>query len=266
MAKVDLGGVWRTVGGRRIFIKDGEDLETAMKESGKFKKSEIKDKDKDKNKKEDVKEKETNNEDKIKELEEKLENAKGFLEKAKIKEEIDALKKGYKNVEEYRKISEEKREKAVKEANKEREERKKYIAEQKRIEEENGYKMFHRPNEDGATGDDITKGDVSFPKDFYDKPQNYGNMNDKTFKESFEALKSIKGNPDKEITIYRATTGDTINDGDWITLSKEYANIHNQSNLNGQGKILELKVKASEIRFAGDDINEFGYFPKKKKK
>ena len=32
----DLGGVWRTVGGRRIFIKDGEDLATAMKRSGKF--------------------------------------------------------------------------------------------------------------------------------------------------------------------------------------------------------------------------------------
>ncbi len=34
----DVGGVWRTVGGRRIFIKDGEDLETAMKNSGKFNK------------------------------------------------------------------------------------------------------------------------------------------------------------------------------------------------------------------------------------
>jgi hypothetical protein len=33
----DAGGVWRTVGGRRIFIKDGEDLTTAMKNSGKFK-------------------------------------------------------------------------------------------------------------------------------------------------------------------------------------------------------------------------------------
>ena len=30
-------GVWRTVGGRRIFIKDGEDLASAMKKSGKFK-------------------------------------------------------------------------------------------------------------------------------------------------------------------------------------------------------------------------------------
>lgn len=33
----ETGGVWRTVGGRRIFIKDGQDLASAMKESGKFK-------------------------------------------------------------------------------------------------------------------------------------------------------------------------------------------------------------------------------------
>lgn len=34
-------GVWRTVGGRRIFIKEGQDLATAMKESGKFSKKQI---------------------------------------------------------------------------------------------------------------------------------------------------------------------------------------------------------------------------------
>lgn len=39
MASNDIGGVWRTVGGRRIFIRDGSDLPTAMKESGKFNKS-----------------------------------------------------------------------------------------------------------------------------------------------------------------------------------------------------------------------------------
>lgn len=32
-------GVWRTVGGRRIFIANGEDLKSAMKNSGKFGKS-----------------------------------------------------------------------------------------------------------------------------------------------------------------------------------------------------------------------------------
>ncbi len=36
MVDNDIGGVWRTVGGRRIFIKNGQDLSTAMRESGKF--------------------------------------------------------------------------------------------------------------------------------------------------------------------------------------------------------------------------------------
>ena len=39
-------GVWRTVGGRRIFIKEGQDLASAMKESGKF--GNVKKNDKDK--------------------------------------------------------------------------------------------------------------------------------------------------------------------------------------------------------------------------
>ncbi|MBR6907743.1 hypothetical protein IKN40_04555, partial [bacterium] len=30
-------GVWRTIGGRRVFIRDGQSLSDAMKESGKFK-------------------------------------------------------------------------------------------------------------------------------------------------------------------------------------------------------------------------------------
>lgn len=40
----DIGGVWRTVGGRRIFIKEGQDLASAMKESGKFSKKDVKNK------------------------------------------------------------------------------------------------------------------------------------------------------------------------------------------------------------------------------
>lgn len=40
----DIGGVWRTVGGRRIFIKDGQDLASAMKESRKFSNKQSKDK------------------------------------------------------------------------------------------------------------------------------------------------------------------------------------------------------------------------------
>ena len=35
----EVGGVWRTIGGRRVFIKNGQNLSDAMKESGKFKKT-----------------------------------------------------------------------------------------------------------------------------------------------------------------------------------------------------------------------------------
>ena len=34
----DIGGVWRTIGGRKVFIKTGQNLADAMRESGKFKK------------------------------------------------------------------------------------------------------------------------------------------------------------------------------------------------------------------------------------
>lgn len=37
--KEELDGVWRTIGGRRVFIRKGQDLSSAMKESGKFKTS-----------------------------------------------------------------------------------------------------------------------------------------------------------------------------------------------------------------------------------
>ena len=39
---VDKGGVWRTISGRRVFIKDGQSLTAAMRESGKFGASEKK--------------------------------------------------------------------------------------------------------------------------------------------------------------------------------------------------------------------------------
>ena len=39
----DIGGVWRTIGGRRVFIKTGQSLSSAMKESGKFKNTKKKD-------------------------------------------------------------------------------------------------------------------------------------------------------------------------------------------------------------------------------
>lgn len=128
---------------------------------------------------------------------------------------------------------------------------------------ETDYFMNHRPTQTGLTADNIANQNVETPapRDIYEHPEYYFQMNEKSSQESLRALKKVKGNPDAEITIYRATPGNKINPGDWITLSKTYANWHNQSQFNGKANVLEMKVKAKDIQFAGDDINEFGYFP-----
>ena len=129
---------------------------------------------------------------------------------------------------------------------------------------ETDYFMTHRPTETGAYASDISNNGDLMPTDVYEHPEYYYNM-DKSHKESFEVLKKIRNNPNAEITIYRATPGDKINKGDWITLSKTYAEQHNQSQFDGKANILEKKVKAKDIQFAGDDINEFGYYPNMEK-
>jgi hypothetical protein len=125
------------------------------------------------------------------------------------------------------------------------------------------YQMSHRPSENGATADNISKGGELMPDDVYQHPEWYFNMNQPdeygvATKESFNVVKSIKGNPNAEVTIYRASPSDKINSGDWVTLSKKYAETHAGEKM----PVHSYKVKAKDIQFAGDDINEFGYFPK----
>lgn len=128
---------------------------------------------------------------------------------------------------------------------------------------ETDYFMNHRPTESGITADNLINQDVEspMPTDMYEHPEYYFMMNEKYSKESMQALNKIRNNPNAEITIYRATTGNKINKGDWVTLSKTYAEHHNYSQFDGKGNVVELKAKAKDIQFAGDDINEWGYFP-----
>ena len=123
------------------------------------------------------------------------------------------------------------------------------------------YGMTHRPTVTNATADNITQevSDMGFPKDFYSHPEYYENVSNKSVKESLAVLKKIKGNPDAEVTIYRASPKNELNTGDWVTLSKEYAK---GESLAEGSKINSFKVKAKDIQFAGDSINEFGYYPK----
>lgn len=123
------------------------------------------------------------------------------------------------------------------------------------------YFMTHRPSEDygNASNFEANMADV------FEHPEWYMDMTEPYNRESLAALRKVRNNPDAEIKIYRATPGNKINPGDWITPSKKYAEEHNYRQFDGKENILEMKVKAKDILFAGDDINEFGYFPQNKK-
>ena len=124
------------------------------------------------------------------------------------------------------------------------------------------YFMNHRPSEGYGNASNFEE---NMP-DVFEHPEWYLNLDEKYNKESLNALKKVRNNPEAELTIYRATIGNKINTGDWVTPSKMYAEYHNNSQFDGKGNIIEMKVKAKDIQFAGDDINEFGYFPSNKTK
>lgn len=82
-------------------------------------------------------------------------------------------------------------------------------------------------------------------------------------KAMFELANRVRGNPNAEVTMYRAVPKNvkTINSGDWVTLSKNYAQNHGESVLQDDYKILSKKVKAQDLWTNADSIQEFGYFP-----
>jgi hypothetical protein len=86
------------------------------------------------------------------------------------------------------------------------------------------------------------------------------------YKESLSKLKSIKDNPDAEVTIYRAVPKGVkeINNGDWISLSKTYAKEHgmHETDSSKDMPVISKKVKAKDIGWDGNDLNEFVYNPK----
>jgi len=135
------------------------------------------------------------------------------------------------------------------------------------------YRLQHKPNPDGARLDDMTKGGEVFPDDIYSSNGllYYGNPKSLSDRQSFEVIQKVKGNPDAEVTIYRAVPNQdnitTINSGDFVTLSEDYAKLHGQSGygVDGSeaGKILSKKVKVRDLFSEGNDLNEFGYFPSK---
>lgn len=119
----------------------------------------------------------------------------------------------------------------------------------------------------GAPLHDLTGGGQMYPADVYSEKaaQYYGTGNRKADIEAFNLAKRVRGNPDAEVTMYRAVPKNVnaadINPGDWVTLSKDYAKTHGESVLDKNYKILSKKVKAKELWTNADSIQEFGYNP-----
>lgn len=126
------------------------------------------------------------------------------------------------------------------------------------------YRGHHQPSDEGPRAHNLLEGGI-MPSDVYDKPQYYTGYSGVEIRETMRQLNAVRGNPDGELTIYRAVPKgvDTINPGDWVTLSKSYATNHSYD-LEGpdtDGVVLSVKVPASAVRFALDDLMEYGYFP-----
>jgi len=148
------------------------------------------------------------------------------------------------------------------------------------------YRGSHQPrgpdSEYPVRLDDIsisTNGETAgFPNDFYGPngakyyapgPRFAGDEYGISNQQSYRAIINARNNPDAEVTMYRAVPNDdgitTINKGDFVTLSPKYAEIHGSEGYgpsgNDAGKVISQKVKVKDLYFAGDDVNEFGYFP-----
>jgi hypothetical protein len=148
------------------------------------------------------------------------------------------------------------------------------------------YRMQHQPrgpdSDDPIRLDDLTRSTngntAGYPDDFYGSdgsrlyapgPRFSGDEGGISNIESYNIAKKVRGNPDGVVTIYRAVPNEDkinkINQGDFVTLSPKYAEVHGSSGYgrsgNDSGKIISEEVKVKDVYWAGDDINEFGYFP-----
>lgn len=121
------------------------------------------------------------------------------------------------------------------------------------------YRGEHQPDRMGVGYDLTSEGIID--DSIYTNPEWYAVMSEKSYRESYAVLNRVRNKPNANVTIYRATPSNEINPGDWVTLSRSYAQEHLERVLNNEGNIVKKVVKAKDIQWAGDDINEFGYFP-----
>jgi hypothetical protein len=123
------------------------------------------------------------------------------------------------------------------------------------------YRMQHQaPGPDDAPATDLESlgaRDIYGPRGL----QIYGTGDDVADRESMAAVRSIRGKPEAEVTIYRAAPKSDVNHGDWVTLSRSYAEDHakHPTDPAQDMPVASMTVKAKTLWWDGNSINEFGY-------
>lgn len=154
---------------------------------------------------------------------------------------------------------------------------------QRTISKETGFKDSHvAPGFDNTpvkkkmdTGGDfslkeVANGYSNQPSDYFDPKvgARYYGYDNLAGRQSETAINNIiraekNGITDRTITAYRTVPKDTnvtsLENGEWITFSEEYAKQHGLHRFDGKYKIIKQEVKPTEVWWDGNDINEWGF-------
>lgn len=115
--------------------------------------------------------------------------------------------------------------------------------------------------------EDISLGYTMQPDDIFDHPERYM-QSDSTSKEAARAIKATlnalkKGNKDAKIKVFRAVPLSVkegrLRNGDWVTPSRAYADMHGNHRLEGEYRVIEEEVPAKDLWWDGNDVREWGY-------
>lgn len=115
--------------------------------------------------------------------------------------------------------------------------------------------------------EDIALGYAPQPDDYFSHPERYsqntphGLESVKAINTAIDAIKN--GEKDVKVKVYRAVPTSVkegkLRNGDWVTPSKKYAEMHGTNRLEGKYRIIEDEVPATQLWWDGNDANEFGF-------
>ena len=115
--------------------------------------------------------------------------------------------------------------------------------------------------------EDMALGYQLQPDDYFTHPERYfmntphGRESSAAIRTALEALK--RGEKGVKVKVYRAVPTSVkegkLRNGDWVTPSKKYAEMHGNGRLEGKYRIIEDEVPASELWWDGNDGNEWGF-------